>query len=236
MSIRKRHLLLLVGGMGLAVALTWAMGGILGASEATPRHGQSRVGPATRLGPPPTPVVRRADVLQRRAFSLFRKPRSADASAAPRMGGASERFGANPTLARAVDVPGQSKPAWVTPGNGALCLSVAGEHGYYSGTCSATERIIAKGLFTATLNFADDSTTVAGLVPDGVTSVEVILRDRSRVRAEVVQNVWVTTVIAPAAVDFTGGSLPGISLDRFPTPREFEARLRKEAPLPSGGP
>jgi hypothetical protein len=59
-------------------------------------------------------------------------------------------------------------PIWLVPANGALCLALEDTDDESVGTtCEPSENVIARGITIG------DGSTVYGLVPDGVTSVDV---------------------------------------------------------------
>lgn len=60
-------------------------------------------------------------------------------------------------------------PIWLVPANGALCLALQDSgDGSLGASCEPTEDVITRGVTVG------DGSTVYGLVPDGVTSVDVI--------------------------------------------------------------
>ncbi len=59
-------------------------------------------------------------------------------------------------------------PIWLVPANGALCLALEDtSDGSLGASCEPSEAVITRGITVG------DGTTVYGLVPDGVTSVDV---------------------------------------------------------------
>jgi hypothetical protein len=59
-------------------------------------------------------------------------------------------------------------PIWLVPANGALCLALEDTvDGSLGASCEPSETVITRGITVG------DQTTVYGLVPDGVTSVDV---------------------------------------------------------------
>lgn len=122
-------------------------------------------------------------------------------------GGLIQRYGAEPELARRVDVGGV--PLYLVPGRDHLCLLT--ESG--TGGCNPAADAIEGRLFTFEQGdpVPEGKTRVFGALPDGVRSVRLDLVDGQVVEAPVDRNVWmVVTDSEPAHVSWVdGGEVKG---------------------------
>ena len=137
----------------------------------------------------------------------FRRSRSSD-DALPKEwsdkitegGDQARSFGANPSLSRRVG-PG----VWLLPGKGFVCVVNTTPSDGGLGLGCASPQDVDRGLLApADLN-ADGEGILTGVVPDGVGSVTLIDRDRSRRSVEVARNTYRAPIDANIAeVRFTG--------------------------------
>jgi hypothetical protein len=124
--------------------------------------------------PPPAPPTSTEPVpathTQKTAFAVLdRAPTTADTEndLVTRLADAAQR-GFAPDDARVVGTAGAG-PIWLVPANGALCLALEDSgDGSLGASCEPSEVVITRGVTVG------DGSTVYGLVPDGVTSVDVI--------------------------------------------------------------
>jgi hypothetical protein len=124
--------------------------------------------------PPPAPPTSTEPVsathTQKTAFAVLdRAPTTADTAnvLVTRLADAAQR-GFAPDDARVVGSTGAG-PIWLVPANGALCLALEDSGDASLGaSCEPSEVVITRGVTVG------DGSTVYGLVPDGVTSVDVI--------------------------------------------------------------
>lgn len=178
----------------------------------------SAVAVAASAGTPPTPTptvatqpTESVDAADLQAFALFNRPlTTADAVPtveAQGLGGTSfaTSFGGNVALARRA--PGfATGGAWLVPGAGAVCLiadpwytsaSMNESAGGGAAACAVDSRAASGALeLTAEGEKHPGMTTVAGVVPNGVSAVTVTLVDGSTVREPVYENVYMGIVSA----------------------------------------
>lgn len=123
--------------------------------------------------PPPAPPTSTDPVpathAQKTAFAVLdRAPSTADTEndLVTQLADAAQR-GFAPGDARVVG-SAVAGPIWLVPANGALCLALQDtSDGSLGASCEPTEDVITRGVTVG------DGSTVYGLVPDGVTSVDV---------------------------------------------------------------
>lgn len=118
------------------------------------------------------------------AFSIFRSDRLQVADG----GRANDQdpFGQNTAFSRAVAVPRGT--IYVIPGDDAVCLGDGINWGH---TCVDVPTAIAGDLYLVTLGDPKTpSTTVSGLVPDGVSEVSISLADGTAIAVPVRDNVY----------------------------------------------
>lgn len=107
------------------------------------------------------------------------------------------------------------EPGWLVPAvNGELCLVrlvyplTSSVHGAPlsprpSRTCASESTTLAGGLVvTASLATSGKATQVFGIVPDGVTSVKIVVREGHAVRIGVLRNAYSAIVLQPVKVEF----------------------------------
>jgi hypothetical protein len=124
--------------------------------------------------PPPAPPTSTEAVpathAQKTAFAVLdRAASTADTEndLVTQLADAAQR-GFAPDDARVVGTAGTG-PIWLVPANGALCLALEDSgDGSLGASCEPSEVVITRGITVG------DGNTVYGLVPDGVTSVDVI--------------------------------------------------------------
>jgi hypothetical protein len=123
--------------------------------------------------PPPAPPTSTAPVpathAQKTAFAVLnRAPNTADTANALVTTLANEaQRGFAPADARVVGST-TAGPIWLVPANGALCLALEDTtDGSLGASCEPSEAVITRGVTVG------DGSTVYGLVPDGVISVDV---------------------------------------------------------------
>ncbi|MCW2983797.1 MAG: hypothetical protein JWR63_1367, partial [Conexibacter sp.] len=115
--------------------------------------------------------------------------------------GAGPDLGANPDLARHALTTALGEELYVVPARGWVCLTSTAA----AGSCTPTDRI-AEG-FAVSLQQIPSGYRLSGLVPDGVSRVEVRGAGPETASAEVADNVWRTDVtFTPARVAWTGGA------------------------------
>lgn len=139
-----------------------------------------------------------------RHFGVFRFARSADAgptlpsavaaslaSVPQQLNVAAARFIVTGSAPATTPI-GKSTGVWLVPGAQGVCVFDAD----FGGTCSglAGPGSPASGGLRATSSTGDGTETVMGLVPDGNTSVSVVMSDGSVDQASVVDNVYSITV------------------------------------------
>jgi hypothetical protein len=177
--------------------------------------------------PPATPFLAAAaqvsavPAAEAASFGVLRRPRTAaDVFTQIRRG--SGPFGANPELARSVPLsPSRSglepQRVSVVPASGGVCLRILAAAGYAQWWCLPTARAASGSLFVAMLPpsrtpraaNALGAQYLLGLVPDGVSSVEIRTADGSGHKVAVRSNVYATAVFRPVSIAF---ELPGRGL------------------------
>jgi hypothetical protein len=163
-------------GLALSAALAIFMAAMLASGSAD----SASAGPA---------VPATVSVAQRAAFSALRQPAASSVPAQLTTWASSPavaRYGPNPALARAVVPPDGSaaEPWYLIPGTGSVCLWVDG-----GTTCTSTENAATKGISLQFIPPNQKSTTsplpppgtpvvstVDGIAPDGVNSVQAITK------------------------------------------------------------
>jgi hypothetical protein len=157
MSISKR--------MRMAAALAIAAVGGVGGSQLLTLAQADDPPPAPPTSTEPVPATHD----QKTAFAVLdRAPSTADTAnnLVTALADAAQR-GFAPADARVVGSTGAG-PIWLVPANGALCLALqATGDGSLGASCEPSEAVITRGIAVG------DGTTVYGLAPDGVTSVDV---------------------------------------------------------------
>lgn len=202
--IRSRHLLLLV----IPIVLVAGAVAAEGARDDAERPFAAR------------PKAQGVDEALASRFKVFRAKPPADATEeiTPAFGPA----GANPDLARQVGPAGAG--LFAVPGEDHVCLARVG------GTdCIPTSLATAGKLVSIDYcgpQVPDGKIRIAGLVPDGIESIDIDLKDGQRTAAEVTDNgyqVDVTTIPRTVGWDTVGGEI------RIPTPGGgfTEADLKK---------
>ncbi|HWI72534.1 MAG TPA: hypothetical protein VNT55_11295, partial [Baekduia sp.] len=136
-----------------------------------------------------------------------------DAARAHLAAGATPDLGANAALARRALSTALGEELYVVPGRGWVCLtSTAG-----AGMCTPTDQIAAG--YAVGLQQIPSGYRLSGLVPDGVTRVEVRGAGGATAATEVSGNAWRADVaFAPARVAWTGGA-GEVSVPVFPPPQ-----------------
>jgi hypothetical protein len=176
--------------------------------------------------PPPPPSSFRAGAAQvsavpsseAAAFAVLRRPRTAADSFAQIRRGPGP-FGANPTLARSVPIP-PSRSALaprlvsVVPAAGGVCLRILARGGYAQWWCVPMAQARLGALTVAQLPpspipRAATRQYLLGLVPDGVSTVEIRSADGSGHKVAVRSNVYATAAFRPVSIAF---ELPGRGL------------------------
>jgi hypothetical protein len=190
---------------GLAVGAATLLGG--GSGSATPPPP-----PAFRAGAAPVGVVPAAEAA---AFGVLRRPRTTADSFRQLRRGAGP-YGANPTLARSVPLP-PSRSALapqlvsVVPASGGVCLRVLARAGYAQWWCLPMAQATLGSLTVAQLPpsptpHAAGTQYLLGLVPDGVSTVEIRSADGTGHKVAVQSNVYATAAFRPVSIAF---ELPG---------------------------
>jgi hypothetical protein len=172
------------------------------------------------------PLATSVEPADQSAFGILRRavaPSDAvPASASATLGadGFAGMFGANLALAREVTGLGALGLAWVVPGDGSICLidegNVAGIDDAFGGSaCEADAGATTGQLETVAFSAnAPGTLLVAGVVPDGVTSVQLDLASGGADSVTVHDNVYMAEVQGAApAVEFTA---PGGAVDLAP--------------------
>jgi hypothetical protein len=177
-----------------------AFGAGAGVTAAAPDGGSS--------GTPfsPEPPVSEIPASESQDFGILRQDQQpGDAFAtAPEM-----PAGANPVLARSVQVPESSLSTgrvWVVPADGAICLRVVDPASGDGWACATTTQAAAGDLIAAMRPTPGDGSPafVHGLTPDGVTQVTVTGPDGTSLDVPVTDNVYAITLNAtPAMLAYT---------------------------------
>lgn len=155
----------------------------------------------------PNAIITEVDADQLAAFGVLRGESGAAADLTPEAAalvdtGLGPDVGASATLARDAGQAPDGTELYVVPGQGWLCL-VTGDGG---GGCNRTADVIAG--YGLTLQRQGDLVAIAGLVPDGVSAVEIRGPDASAV-VDVSANVWSGDVpFAPTSVRWTDADGP----------------------------
>lgn len=165
------------------------------------------------VGGPPDPVpattprqmVETVDTAESSAFSVMDRPQVAgDIVPTDELIAFSANSGANPGLARHVTTSAGN--AWLVPGDGDICLigesvTTAGQGGAACGP--DTQAVAGKLALESTSTHNPGAAFVAGLAPNGVTSVTLLTKSGDQYSAAVKDNVymvevpaWVTQVTA----------------------------------------
>jgi hypothetical protein len=152
------------------------------------------------------------------AFAILRRPRAASDSFAQIRRG-SGPFGANPTLARSVPLPASHNPlaprlVSVVPASDGVCLRILASGGYAQWWCVPMAQARLGSLTVAQLPPSPTPHAAAmqylvGLVPDGVSAVEIKSADGSGHKVAVRSNVYATAALRPVSIAF---ELPGRGL------------------------
>lgn len=127
--------------------------------------------------------------------------------------------GANPDLARSVEVPTSSLSTgrvWVVPADGAICLRVVDGADGDGWVCASTADAAAGKLIGSLRTSPEQGgpAFVHGLTPDGVTQVTAVGPDGNPVDVPVTDNVYGITVDAtPATVTYTPPGGQTVTLD-----------------------
>ncbi len=196
----RSYLILAVVAMMLAVAGV-AIAATTGGSPTT--FSQYEAGQRAQLASAP-------DVAQTEAFSILRRARtSADALPAQlslvlaSSGHFTGVFGANVALSRRVNGLGSTGSAWVVPGSGALCVYAtintdpsAPQAGAPSGgVCQPDDGATQGDLYVESeSDMAPGMDFVAGLVPDGVSTVTLDLADGTHQSVAVTENLYMAEI------------------------------------------
>lgn len=197
--------------VALALAGACALVSIVGGAIAIASGGDEEARTAHLRG-----AVASVDARLREAFLIFRSDRLKVADTARTND--QNPFGQNTALSRAVPVARGA--VYVIPGDDAVCL---GDNINWGHTCVDTETAIGGDLFLITLGDPKTpSTSVSGLVPDGVSKVSVALQDGRVITVPVRDNVYDLMVPGEAP------PVAGISWTD-------EAGRRHAVPLPEGG-
>jgi hypothetical protein len=155
------------------------------------------------------------------AFGVLRRPRTpADAFSEIRAGAGP--FGANPQLARTATLAVSASPlaprlVSVVPAAGGICLRVLEGRAFAQWWCLPTGRAVDGALIVSLLppsptpRAATDQ-YVLGLVPNGVSSVEIRSADGGGHKVAVRSNVYATAAYRPVSIVF---KLPGRGLVKY---------------------
>ena len=130
------------------------------------------------------------------AFSIMRRPRtSTDDISSRAVGGLSTATGANLTLSRRA-YGFTNGEAWVIPGIGNVCLWAESTTAQNGGAVCSQDSTATSGhlILEAESPSAPGKVFVAGLVPDGITSVTANLAGGSTVTLPVLENVYMQEV------------------------------------------
>jgi hypothetical protein len=233
----------------LAVAVAAAAAIVAGASDDSATPPRQAAGPSSRALLDPDysqSAVMEVDSRQHAAFGVLARSRSTgdDVTAAIRSGlgktGEVERnkYGFNIALARRAATSGHA--TWVVPGRGHVCkldLDPAGAEFGFGVSCDTTENAENGYLLSTWVGGpgqARGEAAINGLVPDGVESVVVNLKDGARQRIPVIDNVYtLNSAVDPMSVELTGadGKLRRLPLDepRF-DPRQANTAGADRAP------
>jgi hypothetical protein len=146
---------------------------------------------------------------QAAAFAILRRPATTtDALPASMLPEPFVRiYGANPALARRVQGLPKDVQAWLVPGNGSLCVVADG-----GASCGPDAALIKYGLAVES-GSGTGPQSIAGVVPDGVSSVTITLADGRAQDATVVDNGYAATArgsspIARLALNTPAGEVP----------------------------
>jgi len=158
---------------------------------------------------------------QAAAFGVLRRPRTAS-DAFSEIASGSGPFGANPALARAAPLAASGSPlaprlVSVVPAANGVCLRVLERSSFAQWWCLPTARAASGALIVALLPpspipRAATSQYLLGLVPDGVSSVEITSADGAGHKVAVRSNVYATAAYRPVSIAF---KLPGRGLVRY---------------------
>ena len=158
--------------------------------------------------------VRSDGVLLGEYFAPFRAPAQGDDPDNPFQEHVRRAFAVDPATARRLAVPGAV--VWVAADERHVCISArsALEPHITGGACARPPQILNDGLFVSgspspgyvtTKGLPAGTTEIAGLLPDGVSSVTFTLADGSRRDVAVIRNgVAVTVRSRPQRVSFRG--------------------------------
>jgi hypothetical protein len=200
-----------------------ALTGALTAGVATLFQGGGGSTPPT-AAPPFTagaPEVSSVPAAEAAAFGVLRRPRtSADAFTEIRAG--SGPFGANPDLARTAPLPASASPlsprlVSVVPAANGVCLRVLESRAFAQWWCLPTARAADGALIVALLPpsptpRAASRQYLLGLVPNGVSTVEITSAGGAGHKVAVTSNVYATAAYRPVSIAF---KLPGRGLVKY---------------------
>lgn len=183
---------LLIAGMALLAVCGLTVGGISLASGSSENNDAAFTPPASATGQ----LATAPDAASLAAFSIMRRPRTeADNLPSSAVGGLSSASGANLALARKAE-GFTADEAWVIPGIGNECLwakSTTGKNG--GATCDGDASATAGELMIeAESPSSPGKVFIAGLVPDGISSVAVRLVGGSTDTLPVHENVYMQEI------------------------------------------
>jgi hypothetical protein len=192
--------------------------------------GPAAIATRGRQGPGPVPprpggaLALTPDPADTAAFAILRRPQTATDQVPLELPiGLSGASGANLGLARHASGAGGAE-AWVVPGRGSMCLISAWPANRGGGaSCQPNTAAIAGRLEVSSgSRRAPGTDFIAGLVPDGVSSITVNLPGGRTDTARVRENVYLIAVSGtPESVTFTGThgvvKLEGVALPRGAT-------------------
>jgi hypothetical protein len=155
------------------------------------------------------------------AFGVLRRPRTA-ADAFHEIRAGSGPFGANPALARTAPLPAPSSPlapqlVSVVPAANGVCLRLLERSSLAHWWCLPMAQAVSGALIVGLLPAspsprAATSQYLVGLVPNGVSSVEITSVDGAGHKVAVRSNVYATAAFRPVSIAF---KLPGRGLVKY---------------------
>jgi hypothetical protein len=174
-----------------ATAATLAIG-VAVTSDARQTTGDSL---RVKSGAPRTQTGSVAQSVQQQ-FGIFRRAKRPDDTLPKDVlitftAGLNDRLGTNPALARRLGTSG----AWVVPGDGFICVAQSGSAGCGPSSSAASGHFILTTRGEG-LGLKGDETIVSGLMPDGVSSVNLTTETGKSVQAPVSDNGF--DVVAPS--------------------------------------
>jgi hypothetical protein len=158
--------------LGVASASAAALAlGVIATASGSPSNASLAAAPSVVTGP-----VQRVDSALADRFAVLRSAPGSEAPSEVRDDFAAspltKQLGLNIDLAHGVLTAASSIPVWIVPGEGSVCMWIKDPVDGAGISCDPTSKILQSGLLITLIRPGDPHITIAGLVPDGVNSVQ----------------------------------------------------------------